>query len=161
MPVAGFLASAWAWLFGGGPDLSSGSGAAVVGGGVMGGFKFSQRSEDSLKGVHPDMVRVARRALQLSEVDFVVTEGLRSKARQAELVKSGASQTMNSRHLTGHAIDVAAWVGGVSWDFPLYSKIATAFKKASAELGVPIVWGGDWKSFKDGPHFELDRKVYP
>lgn len=125
------------------------------------GFRFSKRSEDSFKGVHPDLVRVARRALELSAVDFVVTEGLRTKERQAQLVKSGASQTLNSRHLTGHAIDVAAWVGGVRWDFPLYSKIATAFKAAAKELGVPIVWGGDWKTLIDGPHFELDRKDYP
>lgn len=125
-------------------------------------FKFSQRSINNLSGVHPDLVKVVRRALEISEIDFAVIEGLRSKERQAELVKAGASQTMNSRHITGHAVDLAAVVGGaIRWDWPLYEKIAKAVKTASAELKVAIVWGGDWVSFKDGPHFELDRKKYP
>jgi peptidoglycan L-alanyl-D-glutamate endopeptidase CwlK len=69
---------------------------------------------------------------------------------------------MRSRHITGHAIDfVALPNGAVSWDFPLYTQISQAFKKAAAEVGVPIVWGGDWKSFRDGPHIELNRKYYP
>lgn len=125
-------------------------------------FHLSPRSQDRLTGVHPDLVRVVKRAIQLTEVDFMVTEGLRTKERQAILKAAGASKTLNSRHITGHAVDVAAWVGGdVRWDWPLYAKIAKAFKQAAAELGVPIVWGGDWKSLKDGPHFELDRKTYP
>lgn len=125
-------------------------------------FRFSQRSEDNLKGVHPDLVRVVRRALTLSEVDFGVIEGLRTMARQQELVKAGASQTMKSRHLTGHAVDLAAFVGGsIRWDWPLYHKIASAMKAAAAAEGVPIEWGGDWKSFKDGPHFQLPWKQYP
>lgn len=124
-------------------------------------FKLSKRSRDSLQGVHPDLVRVVERAIQLTEVDFVVIEGLRTPARQAELVKAGASQTQNSRHLTGHAVDLAAWVGTVRWDWPLYPRIATAVKQAAKELGVPIEWGGDWTSFKDGPHFQLPRKAYP
>ena len=82
-------------------------------------------------------------------------------ARQQQLFNSGASTTMNSRHLTGHAVDLGAWVGAVRWDWPLYHRIAEAMKAAAAELGVSIIWGGDWKTFKDGPHFELDRKVYP
>jgi peptidoglycan L-alanyl-D-glutamate endopeptidase CwlK len=125
-------------------------------------FKFSQRSITNLSGVHPDLVKVVRRALEISEIDFAVIEGLRSKERQAELVKAGASQTMNSRHITGHAVDLAAVVGGaIRWDWPIYEKIAKAVKTAAAELKVAIVWGGDWVSFKDGPHFELDRKKYP
>lgn len=124
-------------------------------------WKFGVRSKRSLAGVHPELVKVAHRALEISEVDFVVTEGLRSYSRQCELYRAGASTTLNSRHLTGHAIDVAAVVGeNVRWDWPLYYKIADAMKLAAKELGVSIVWGGDWKSFKDGPHFELDRKVY-
>ena len=67
---------------------------------------------------------------------------------------------MNSRHLTGHAVDVAAWVDGVRWDWPLYDAIAVAVKQAAKELDVAIVWGGDWATFRDGPHFELDRRVY-
>lgn len=118
------------------------------------------RSERNLIGVHPDLVKVIRLAAKKSK--FIVTEGLRTKARQAQLVKAGASRTMNSRHLTGHAVDVAATVNGeVRWDWPLYAAIAQNVKAAAKELGVPIIWGGDWKSFRDGPHFELDRRKYP
>lgn len=123
---------------------------------------FSERSENRLKGVHPHLVDVVRDALQLSEVDFAVIEGLRTKERQEQLVKAGASQTMNSRHITGHAVDLAPLIGGeVRWDWPPFHKIAKAMKDAAAKRGVRIVWGGDWRTFKDGPHFELDRKVYP
>jgi len=115
-----------------------------------------------LDGVHPDLIRVVRRAIQLTEIDFTITEGRRTIERQKQLVAAGASRTMNSRHITGHAVDFAALVGGkVRWDWPLYAKIAAVFKRAAKELGVFIVWGGDWKSFKDGPHVELDRKKYP
>lgn len=125
-------------------------------------FRFSSRSLRNLEGVHPDLVAVAHRALQLTEVDFLVTEGLRTQEKQIELVRAGASRTTRSRHLTGHAIDVAAWVaGGVRWDWPLYEELSRAFKQAAAELNVPIVWGGDWKSFRDGPHYELSRTEYP
>jgi peptidoglycan L-alanyl-D-glutamate endopeptidase CwlK len=121
---------------------------------------LSPRSERNLQGVHKDLVRVVRFAGK--RADFIVTEGLRTVARQKQLVAAGASQTMNSRHLTGHAIDVAALVDGkVRWDWPLYARIAEEMKAAAKELGVPIIWGGDWKSLKDGPHFELDRKKYP
>ena len=117
------------------------------------------RSERNLIGVHPDLVKVIRRAAKAG--GFIVTEGLRTKTRQAQLVKAGASWTMNSRHITGHAIDVAAIVNGeVRWDWGLYPIIAKAVKAAAKDLGVPIIWGGDWKK-KDGPHFELDRKAYP
>ena len=80
----------------------------------------------------------------------------------AALVRAGASRTKRSRHLTGHAVDVAALVEGqVRWDWPLYGRIASAFKAAALELKTPIVWGGDWKTLRDGPHFELDRKAFP
>lgn len=125
-------------------------------------FKLSQKSIDRLSGVHPDLVSVVKRAIEISEVDFAVLEGFRSKARQEQLVAAGASQTMNSRHLTGHAVDLGAMVSGtVRWDWPLYYKVADAMKKAAAELNVPIEWGGDWKKFKDGPHFQLPHKEYP
>lgn len=125
-------------------------------------FVLSQKSKDRLSGVHPDLVRVVKRAIEVSEVDFVVLEGVRSKARQEQLVAAGASTTMNSRHITGHAVDLGAMVSGtVRWDWPLYSKVAAAVKKAAAELNVPIEWGGDWKKFKDGPHFQLPWKEYP
>ena len=125
-------------------------------------FKLGKRSIERLQGVHPDLVKVVERAIDLSPVDFTVLEGLRSPERQQILVASGASQTLNSRHITGHAVDLGAWVDNqVDWSWPLYHKIANAMKAAANELGVAIVWGGDWKTFKDGPHFELDRKYYP
>lgn len=126
-------------------------------------FKFSTASEQRLVGVHPHLVNVVRLALARSPLDFSITEGLRTKERQAQLVASGASRTMNSRHLTGHAVDLAAYVDGhLSWDWPLYRRLADeAMLPAAKELGIAIVWGGSWVSFKDGPHFELDRKVYP
>ena len=83
-------------------------------------------------------------------------------ARQAELVKAGASRTMDSRHLTGHAADFYVTVGSKArWDWPLYVTAGAHIKKVAAELNIAIVWGGDWKTFKDGPHIELDRKFYP
>lgn len=125
-------------------------------------FRFSQRSLDSLRGVHPDLVRVVHRALELTGVDFTVIEGLRSIERQRELVKSGASQTMNSRHLTGHAVDMVNIAGKVAnWGRPQNKAIADAMLAAGAELGIPVEWGGNWKTFKDTPHFQLPWKHYP
>ncbi|MGL5386651.1 MAG: M15 family metallopeptidase [Serratia sp. (in: enterobacteria)] len=125
-------------------------------------FIFSQRSEGNLKGIHPDLIKVARRALELSVVDFGVIEGFRTMERQRQLLREGSSQTLKSRHLTGHAIDVAAFIGkGVSWEWRYYEQISTAFKKASSELKIPIEWGGDWKTLKDGPHFQLPFEAYP
>lgn len=128
----------------------------------MSNFKLSRRSLERMQGIHPDLAKVVMLAIQLTEVDFGVTEGLRTIEKQREYVAKGASKTMNSRHLTGHAVDLVAYVGSeVRWDWPLYHKIADAMKRAANSLGVPIVWGGDWRTFKDGPHFELDRKAYP
>ena len=125
-------------------------------------FTFSPRSYRNLLGVRPELIAVATLALAKTDLDFVVTEGLRSLQRQRELVKEGASRTLHSRHLTGHAIDVAALSGGkIIWDWPAFERLAVAFKAAAAELGIALVWGGDWQGFRDGPHFELSRKVYP
>lgn len=150
-------------------------------------FVFGQRSESNLRGVHPDLRRVARRALELSPVDFGITEGLRTESRQRELVAAGASKTMDSRHLTGHAVDVAAYLGTeLRWDFGLYLQIAYAFRAAAIELGVSVVWGACWQELNttvdleraiaayaerkrrdggepliDGPHFELSKRAYP
>ena len=113
---------------------------------------------NKLVGVHEDLVKICNLACQKSPIRFIITEGLRTKERQAQLVKAGASKTMKSRHLTGHAIDVAAMVDNeIRWDWPLYSKIAVAFKAAAQELGLVVEWGGDWKTFKDGPHFQLPK----
>lgn len=125
-------------------------------------FKLSKRSLDRLAGVNEALQLVVLRAIQLTEVDFVVLEGLRTRERQLELVKAGASRTLNSRHLTGHAVDLGAWVGGeVRWDWPLYYKLAEAMKSAAWDMNTKIEWGGDWRSFKDGPHFQLPFKEFP
>lgn len=124
-------------------------------------WKLSKRSNERLIGVHPDLVRVVHRALQLSPIDFGISEGLRTMERQIQLKKAGASKTLNSRHLSGHAVDVVAYIGSeVRWDWPLYEQIAAAFKQAAKELDVPITWGGDWTTLKDGPHFELSWSKY-
>jgi len=115
-----------------------------------------------LRGVHPDLVAVVKRAIEITDVDFTVLEGMRTKKRQKKLVAAGASRTMLSRHLTGHAVDLAAYVDGrVSWDWPLYYRIAKAMKRAGRELGVDLQWGGDWETWKDGPHWQLARSMYP
>lgn len=125
--------------------------------------RWSARSLKNLHGIHPDLRRVLDRALQESPIDFVVIEGLRTIERQKQLVAQGASKTMDSRHLTGHAVDLVPIGpnGKAAFDWPLYHRLAPAVKEAAAREGVPLVWGGDWKSFKDGPHFELDRAIYP
>ncbi len=125
-------------------------------------YTLSKKSRDRLVGVHQDLVKVVERAIEITEIDFAVLEGVRSKTRQEHLVKAGASQTMRSRHLTGHAVDLGAYVAGsVRWDWPLYHKLAVAVKQAAAELQIPIEWGGDWTTFKDGPHWQLPWKDYP
>lgn len=124
-------------------------------------YQFSQRSLDRMKSLHPDIVQVMKLAISRSPVDFTVLEGLRSVERQKHLVATGASTTMNSRHLTGHAIDIAPLDNGVvSWDWPLYHKLAPVIKEAAEELGVDLEWGGDWTSFKDGPHWQLSWNSY-
>lgn len=125
-------------------------------------FRFSKRSLTNLEGVHHDLVEVAHLALSMSPIDFVVIDGLRTIEEQRILVAKGKSKTMDSRHLTGHAIDVAAWMNGtISWDFGLYEKITDAFDMAAGRLKTPIVCGIDWPSFVDAGHIELDRRRYP
>jgi peptidoglycan L-alanyl-D-glutamate endopeptidase CwlK len=124
-------------------------------------MKLSSKCLKKLDGVHPDLRKVVMRAAAKTPIDFIVTEGVRSKQRQRELVESGASQTYHSRHLTGHAIDFAPIIGGeITWKWPPFRTIAQAFKQASQDLEIPIAWGGDWRDFKDGPHIELDRRHY-
>ncbi|MBC7198146.1 MAG: M15 family metallopeptidase [Pseudomonas balearica] len=151
-------------------------------------FNLSSRSEQRLSEVHPDLQKVVRLAIRRSKIDFTVLEGLRSATRQKQLVAQGKSKTLDGRHITGHAVDLGAYVGGqVSWNWEHYYTIAEAMRDAAVELGVPIVWGGVWDkrlnllhdtkkavadyvqsrkvvgrdAFIDGPHFELDRKEYP
>lgn len=134
---------------------------------------LNERSEKNLVGVHPQLVRVVRRAAEkcTDENGFVVTEGVRTLAKQKEYFAAGKSQTMKTRHLTGHAVDLAVWedrdldkvvdADEISWKFPAYKALADLMKQAAAELGIPIEWGGDWISFKDGPHFQLPWTAYP
>lgn len=123
---------------------------------------LGQRSLSRLEGVHPDLVRVVKKAAAMSSLDFTVLEGLRTAARQKQLMDLGATKTLNSRHLTGHAVDLAPMVGGtVRWDWPLYHQLAVIVKDAAKAENVPIQWGGDWRTFKDGPHWELPWKQYP
>lgn len=126
------------------------------------GFKLGGQSEMLLRGVHPDLVKVVRRAIAISKIDFKVLEGVRTVARQRELVKKGASQTMKSRHIHGFAVDIAPFVDGqVRWDWPLYFQLASTVKQAAKDVGVAVEWGGDWKTFKDGPHWQLPARKYP
>jgi peptidoglycan L-alanyl-D-glutamate endopeptidase CwlK len=138
----------------------------------MPNFKLGTRSVNNLKGVHPDLIRVATLGISYSPYDFAITEGLRDLDRQKQLVAQGYSKTLNSKHLLqpdgfGHAFDVMA-VGDLNkdgvndaqdqshtWDPDIYRAISGAMKQAASELNVQIKWGGDFKSFFDGPHFEL------
>lgn len=123
---------------------------------------LGSRSLSRLEGVHPDLVRVVKRAAAMSDLDFTVLEGLRTIERQRELVSQGASKTMNSRHLTGHAVDIAPMIGGkISWDWPLYNRLSKIVKAAAVAENVAVTWGGDFRNFKDGPHWELNWKSYP
>ncbi|EGH2839145.1 M15 family metallopeptidase [Salmonella enterica] len=124
-------------------------------------FKFSRKSLSRLQGVNPLLISLAERALELSAIDFGVTEGLRTRRRQDELYREGKTETLNSRHLTGHAIDVMAYpTPQGSWDFSDYELIAAAFKQAGKETDIDVEWGGDWKS-RDGVHFQLSWRKYP
>lgn len=124
-------------------------------------YKLGNKSKQRLEGVHPDLVLVVERAIQITDIDFIVLEGLRTIKRQRQLVAAGASKTLNSRHITGHAVDLGALVEGkIDWSWPLYDQIAIGMKQAAEELGIEIEWGGDWKSFRDGPHFQLPHKLY-
>lgn len=125
-------------------------------------YALGARSLERLVGVHPDLVRVVKRAIGESPLDFTVLEGLRTLERQKVLFAKGATKTMNSRHLTGHAVDLAPVINGaVSWDWPLYHKLAFVVFEAAKTEGVSLTWGGNWTTFKDGPHFELPWEKYP
>lgn len=128
---------------------------------------LSEKNLIKLTDAHPDLQKVIKRAAAISSIDFTILEVVRTVARQKMLVAKGASTTMKSRHLPGadgksRAIDIAPLDGGqVSWAWPLYHKLAPIIKQAAKDVGVPIEWGGDWRSFKDGPHWQLPWKAYP
>lgn len=125
-------------------------------------YRLSARSKKRLVGVHPDLVKVVERAIEITKIDFTVLEGVRSLPTQRLYVATGKSKTMNSRHLTGHAVDLAPLHNDVvSWDWQHFYPVADAMKAAAKELGVPVEWGGDWERFKDGPHWQLPWAIYP
>lgn len=125
-------------------------------------MELKPRDRRRLEGVHPDLVRVVEEVAKSSVIEFMVLEGLRTLDRQRELLLAGATRTMDSRHITGHAVDLAPVVNGrPRWDWPLYDVLGSVVKRHAARIKVPIVWGGDWTKFRDGPHFELPRSVYP
>ncbi len=122
---------------------------------------LDERSIEWLSEVHPDLQLVVYRCAEIFDLEFVVTEGIRSAEHQRQLIDIGASQNMNSRHLTGHAVDLAVLFDEeFRLDWPLYHKLAAAMKEAARIEAVPIEWGGDWLKFKDGPHFQLPWSVY-
>lgn len=119
-------------------------------------YKLSSKSLERLQGVDERLVRVVKRAIEITPIDFSVLEGLRTLERQKQLVADGFSQTLKSKHLTGHAVDLGCIVDGkITWDKQHYVTLSLAVKKAADELRINIRWGGDFKSFFDGPHFEL------
>jgi peptidoglycan L-alanyl-D-glutamate endopeptidase CwlK len=150
-------------------------------------FRLSSRSLDKLQGVHADLVKVVKASIKSTEVDFAVFEGIRTVARQRQMVNSGASQTMNSRHITGHAVDLVPWNGELRWDLGMCYYIAESVRTCAEELDISVVWGGAWvvlngsklpvedlvakyvarrrregkKAFIDAVHFELDKLYYP
>lgn len=133
-------------------------------------MKLPPSSLSRLRGVHPDLVRVVLRCAddwKDPDTAFIVTCGVRTMAEQRLLVAKGASKTLRSRHIPAangyaHAVDLAAVLKGqVRWDWPLYDRLAKAMKTAAKAEKVPLEWGGDWKTFKDGPHYQLPWKEYP
>ena len=131
-------------------------------------FTLTQRDLERLDGAHPDLRRVIIRAASMSPIPFTVLEVLRSLAQQKKNVANGASKTMRSRHLAhpsdgkARAVDIAPLADGkVSWAWPLYHKLAPIIKEAAKAENVPIEWGGDWKSLRDGPHWQLPWAQYP
>lgn len=131
---------------------------------------LNPKSETKLKKVHPDLIRVVRRTARLikdKSFGFIITCGVRTLEEQKKLLKQGATRTLNSRHIPGKdgyakAVDFAVTLDGkVRWDWPLYQRLSGIVKEAAKQENVSITWGGDWKTFKDGPHFELNKIKYP
>ena len=120
-------------------------------------MSLNRTSLTRLRGVDQRLVDVIKEASKISTITFQVTEGLRTKERQAYLVKTGKSKTMNSYHLKGKAVDLVAMPGGeVSWNLADYRKIDTVIQKAAKKAGVKITWGGTWKSIVDGVHWQIE-----
>ncbi len=153
------------------------------------GFKLGTKSLNELVGVHPELIAIVKRAIELTVQDFAVHDGIRTLEEQKRLVASGASQTLDSRHISGHAVDLVPVINGkLRWEWEPIYMIADAVRIAARQFGVPIRWGGAWdvaftasdetpedlvldystrrrqagkKAFIDGPHFELPKDKYP
>ena len=130
------------------------------------GFKLSARSQSKLIGVSEPLVEIVNRALEISEADFAVIEGLRSIEKQKENIRNGVSQTMKSKHLTGQAIDIlpSSIKPCMKWELHHFHPVLDAFYRASEEKGIPLRFGINWKTdpslpietkFIDAPHIEL------
>lgn len=153
-------------------------------------FAPGPRSRLNLVGVHADLVRCVNYAYTVTEVDFSVLEGRRSATREKALFEAGASHTLQSRHITGHAVDIAPYLQGrIHWEWPLFYPVIESFWLASHDLGIPLRWGGVWdralteldrahlddefhaytarakaagqNPLSDGGHIELPRSAYP
>lgn len=113
-------------------------------------YSLGQKSSSNLKGVHPDMVAIVQRAIEITEQDFAVHEGVRSPETQRIYLMKGVTKTLESRHLPGKdgfgkAVDLVPVVDGtLRWEWEPIFKIAVAVDQAATELGVPIRWGGVW-----------------
>lgn len=126
-------------------------------------YTLSQRSLDRLRGVKPILVEIIKAAIVDSPIDFAIPldGGLRTAERQNALFKAGKSKldgyTKKSYHQTGNAFDIYASIQGVpSWDKKHLTLIARHLQKvAKDQFNVDLVWGGDWTSFVDMPHFEI------
>ena len=142
----------------------------------MNQFKLGSRSRRALQGVHKDLVGVVEMAIMITEVDFTVYEGLRTIERQKELIKLKKSWTLNSRHLTGHAVDMAPWIDGkIPWeDHAAFEYLAKIMFRAAHLKDTVIEWGGSfgrlgfdedgekaWLSRFDGPHFQMPWATHP
>ncbi|WP_250655208.1 M15 family metallopeptidase [Alkalimarinus coralli] len=152
-------------------------------------FALGPNSLKELNNVHEDLVSIVKRAIQITPQDFSVHDGIRTLEEQKELVKRGASKTLNSRHITGHAVDLVPYINGkLRWEWEPIFVIADAVRLAAKELSIPLTWGGAWdidftnsneptedlvndysarrkkmnkRVFLDGPHYELPRITYP
>lgn len=126
-------------------------------------MELSELSRKRLQGVHPDLVRVVKDAAENAPFEILVVDGLRTVAQQKKFVASGKSTTMNSRHLTGHAVDLCAIDdnGKLQWGKQYANGIAELMEAAAKRHDIPLEWGGAWKSFVDTPHWQLPWKEYP
>lgn len=155
----------------------------------MNSFDLGKKSLEELNGVHSDLVAVVKRAIELSVQDFAVHDGIRTLEEQQRMVAIGASQTLDSRHMSGHAVDLVPYINGkLRWEWEPIYRIADAVRVAAQEKGISLRWGGAWdmkftdtdaspedlvaeytarrrkagkKAFLDGPHFELPKMNYP